>query len=232
MPEDGIELLRHNDILSFEEIVEVVNVAVRMGITKVRLTGGEPLVRQGIISLVEAIAQIKGIDDFAMTTNGVLLAQYAPALARAGLKRINISLDSVDAIQYRQLTRCGDLDQVFAGIRAARQAGLNPIKLNCVVGRFSGDSDAQAVKEFGKANGLEVRIIRQMVFETGSFSVVEGGLGGDCARCNRLRLSSDGSIHPCLFSDTSFSVRQVGPEQALQLAIAQTPGRKALLTKR
>jgi cyclic pyranopterin phosphate synthase len=223
MPEEGIELLRHSDILSFEEIVEVVNVAVRMGITKVRLTGGEPLVRHGIVTLVEAIGRIKGIDDFAMTTNGVLLAQYAPALVKAGLKRINISLDAVDATRYRHLTRCGDLDQVFAGIRAAQTAGLNPIKLNCVVGRFSRDSDAQTVKEFGKSNGLEVRIIRQMVFETGSFSVVEGGIGGDCARCNRLRLSSDGYIHPCLFSDTSFSVRQVGPEQALRLAVAQKP---------
>ena len=223
MPQEGIKLLKHSDILSFEEIVEVTKTAVEMGITKVRLTGGEPLVRHGILNLVQAIGMIKGIEDFAMTTNAILLAQYAHVLADAGLKRVNISLDTIDATRYRQLTRCGDIDHVFAGIEAAQKAGLNPVKLNCVVGQFSRESDAQAVKEFGKSNGLEVRIIRQMFFEAGCFFVVEGGTGGDCVRCNRLRLSSDGKIHPCLFSDTSFSVRQLGPKEAIQQAVAQKP---------
>ncbi len=223
MPREGIKLLKHSDILSFEEIVDITKTAVDMGITKVRLTGGEPLVRHGIINLVEAIAAINGITDFAMTTNAALLAQYAQSLADAGLHRANISLDTIDAERYRQLTRCGDINQVFTGIEAARTAGLNPIKLNCVVGQFSRESDAQAVKDFGNSNGLEVRIIRQMFFETGCFSVVEGGTGGDCVRCNRLRLSSDGKIRPCLFSDTSFSVRQLGPKQAIQQAVAQKP---------
>ncbi len=223
MPEDGIELLKYKDILSFEEIVEVIETAVAMGITKVRLTGGEPLVRRGILNLVQSVDTIKDIEDFAMTTNGILLAQYAQALVDAGLKRINISLDTIEANRYRQLTRCGDINDVFAGIEAAQKAGLNPIKLNCVVGQFSRESDAQAVKEFGNSNGLKVRIIRQMFFETGCFYVVEGGTGGDCVRCNRLRLSSEGKIHPCLFSDISFSVRQLGPEQAIQQAVAQKP---------
>lgn len=223
MPEDGIKLLRHSDILSLEEIVEVTESAVEMGITKVRLTGGEPLVRRGILNLVEAIGAIEGIEDFAMTTNGILLSQYAQALADAGLMRVNISLDTTDADRYRQLTRCGGVEHVLAGIEAARKAGLEPIKLNCVVGQFSRESDAQAVKEFGESNGLEVRIIRQMYFETGCFSVVQGGSGGDCVRCNRLRLSSDGKIRPCLFSDISFSVRQSGPEQALEQAVAHKP---------
>jgi cyclic pyranopterin phosphate synthase len=192
MPQEGIKLLKHSDILSFEEIVEVTETAVAMGITKVRLTGGEPLVRHGILNLVKSLGNIKDIEDFAMTTNGILLAQYAHALADAGLKRVNISLDTIDADRYRQLTRCGDIDRVFTGIETAQKAGLNPVKLNCVVEQFSRESDARAVKEFGKSNGLKVRIIRQMFFETGRFSVVEGGTGGDCARCNRLRLSSDG----------------------------------------
>jgi len=223
MPGDGIKLLRHSDILSLEEITEVTQCAVEMGITKVRLTGGEPLVRRGILNLVKAIRAIKGIEDFAMTTNGILLAQYAQALADAGLKRVNISLDTIDADRYRQLTRWGCLSDCLAGIEAAQKAGLNPVKLNCVVGKFSSQSDAESVKEFGKFSGLEVRIIQQMVFETGCFSVVDGGNGGDCARCNRLRLSSDGKIRPCLFSDISFNVRQLGAKQALEAAVTQKP---------
>jgi cyclic pyranopterin phosphate synthase len=223
MPEDGIELLKHNDIMSFEEIIEVTETAVAMGITKVKLTGGEPLVRRGILELVKAIAAIDGIEDFGMTTNGILLAQYARALADAGLKRVNVSLDTVDEIRYRWLTRCGCLGEVFRGIEAAQKAGLNPIKLNCVVGQFSADTDVRDVKEFGKSNGLQVRIIKQMCFQTGCFSIVEGGNGGDCLNCSRLRLSSDGFIRPCLFSDISFSVRESSPKRALELAVARKP---------
>ena len=223
MPQEGISLLSTGDILSFEEIVEVTRCAVEMGITKVRLTGGEPLVRKGIVYLVESIASIDGIRDLAMTTNGILLSQYAQALADAGLKRVNVSLDTVDEIKYRWLTRCGRLSEVFRGIEAAKKAGLDPIKLNCVVGQFSGDTDVQDVKEFGKSNKLEVRVIKQMCFQTGYFSIVEGGNGGDCIRCSRLRLSSDGFIRPCLFSDISFSVRKSGPKHALESAIAHKP---------
>ncbi|MBN2182274.1 MAG: radical SAM protein [Sedimentisphaerales bacterium] len=223
MPAEGISLLRHCDILSLEEIIDVTVCAVEMGIKKIRLTGGEPLVRKGIFNLVQSIAAIEGIEDFAMTTNGILLSKYARPLADAGLKRVNISLDTIDQRQYRMLTRCGNIKDVFTGINAARKAGLNPVKLNCVVGRFSRESDPQAVKEFGKTNGMKVRIIQQMSLESGSFSVVEGGSGGDCMRCNRLRLSSDGKVRPCLFSDIYFDVRQLGPEQALKAAVAHKP---------
>ena len=111
----------------------------------------------------------------------------------------------------------------IAGIEAAHTAGLNPIKLNCVVGDFSNESDVQSVKDFGFANDMQVRLIRLMHFETGCFSVVEGGTGGDCQQCNRLRLSSDGKIRPCLFSDISFSIRRLGPKQAIQQAVAEKP---------
>ena len=223
MPSEGIALLRHCDILSLEEIIEVTRCAVEMGITKVRLTGGEPLVRKGIINLVKSIAAIDGIKDFAMTTNGILLTEYAHDLAKAGLNRINVSLDTTDADKYRKITRCGDINYVFEGIQAAQKAGLNPVKINCVNGDLSSDRDRKAVKEFGYSKGIEVRIIRQMCFETGCFSVVEGGNGGNCICCNRLRLSSDGKIRPCLFSDISFDVRQLGPKQALELAVEQKP---------
>jgi cyclic pyranopterin phosphate synthase len=223
MPPEGVELLKHEDILSVEEIVEITKAAVAMGITKVRLTGGEPLTRRGIVELVRAIGAIDGIGDFAMTTNGTLLSEYAQSLAEAGLHRVNISIDTIDPDRYKKITRLGSVERVFAGIEAARSAGLAPIKLNCVIGEFSHESDAESVREFGRKNGIAVRIIRQMTFETGSFSVIEGGSGGDCPRCNRLRLSSDGKIRPCLFSDLYFDVRSLGACEAIRQALAQKP---------
>jgi cyclic pyranopterin phosphate synthase len=220
---EGITLLRHEDILSFEEIVEVTRAAVDMGVTKVRLTGGEPLVRRGIVSLVDKISDIEGIDDFAMTTNAVLLAEYADALAGAGLNRINISLDTTDAECFNRLTGGGDIHCVFAGIAAAGKAGLLPIKLNCVVSDFTTESDVESVKKFGRENGFEVRTIRKMDFVNGSFWVIEGGSGGDCQRCNRLRLTSEGMIRPCLFSDICFDVRKLGPVEAIRRAVADKP---------
>jgi len=223
MPEEGVKFLDHSDILSFEEVADVVRCAVDKGVNKVRLTGGEPLVRRRIAKLVESIASIKGVADFAMTTNGTLLAEHAQALADAGLKRINVSLDTMNPERYRVLTRCGRLEDCLAGIAAAMKVGLYPVKLNCVVGRFSTADDVQSVKDFGGSAGLEVRLIRQMVFETGCFSVVEGGSGGDCLRCNRLRLLSNGDIRPCLFSDMSFNIRTLGVNQAIKAALARKP---------
>ena len=224
MPAEGIKLLRHEDILSFEQIVDVTKAAVDMGITKVKLTGGEPLVRRGIVKLVEQIAAIDGIKDLGMTTNGILLVEYAKLLASAGLMRVNVSLDSSDPARYWQITGGGEVGRVFDGISSARMAGLNPVKLNCVVDNSSeGKNDAEFVRQFAEANGLQVRFIRMMNFEEGSFSIVDGGSGGDCQRCNRLRLSSNGQIRPCLFSDISFSVRQLGPVEALRQAVLGKP---------
>jgi len=223
MPVEGLKLLRHEDILSFEEIVEVIRAAVDLGISKVRLTGGEPLVRRSIVELVRAIAAIDGIEDFGMTTNGTLLAAYAQPLADAGLHRVNISLDTTDPDRYREITRGGEIAQVFSGIEAAKKARLTPIKLNCVVGKHYPKADAESVKDFGLSTGLEVRNIHLMDFEAGRFSVVEGGSGGDCKRCNRLRLSSEGAIRPCLFSDISFSVRELGAVEALRRAVIEKP---------
>ncbi len=223
MPAEGVRRLRHEDILSFEEIAEVVTVAVGMGVRKLRLTGGEPLVRRNVVDLVAALARIDGIEDLAMTTNGVLLAEHAAALAAAGLDRVNVSLDTTDPQRYRQRTRGGDVRQVFAGIAAAREAGLTPVKLNCVVDGEADAPDAEAVRQYAGEHGLEARVIRVMHFATGEFSVVEGGLGGDCPRCNRLRLTSNGMVRPCLFSDLAFSVRRLGPAEALRRAMAEKP---------
>jgi GTP 3',8-cyclase len=223
MPPEGITQLRHEDILSFDEIVDVTRTAVSMGIHKVRLTGGEPLVRKGIVDLVQMIGKIEGIRDFAMTTNGTLLSTFAADLARAGLHRINISLDTLDPEKYKKITRFGNIEDVFKGIETARKAGLTPIKINCVIRQSSEEPDALAVRTFCEKNDCQVRFIKEMNLETGSFSIVEGGEGGDCRRCNRLRLTSDGQILPCLFSDLGFSVRELGAEQALRLAIADKP---------
>jgi GTP 3',8-cyclase len=223
MPAEGVKHLGHDDILSFEEIVEVAQAAVDLGVTKVRITGGEPLVRRGIVSLVQLLAGIDGIEDLAMTTNGVLLPNYAADLADAGLQRVNISLDTLNPTSYRALTRGGDVRHVLDGIAAAEAAGLCPIKLNCVAAESGSEEDVATVKQFGLERGLEVRVIRVMHFETGRFAVVEGGSGGDCKRCNRLRLSSDGRIRPCLFSDIAFSVRELGAAEALRRAIAEKP---------
>lgn len=223
MPPEGIIQLRHQDILTFDEIVDVTRTAVSMGIEKVRLTGGEPLVRKGIVDLVQMIGKIEGIRDFAMTTNGTLLASFASDLAKAGLHRVNISLDTLDPEKFKKITRFGNIEDVFRGIEAARKAGLKPIKINCVIGQSSQEADAMAVRTFCEKNDCQVRFIKEMNLETGSFSIVEGGEGGDCKRCNRLRLTSDGQIMPCLFSDLGFNVRELGAEQALRLAIADKP---------
>ncbi|MBE0639671.1 MAG: radical SAM protein [Bacteroidales bacterium] len=223
MPAEGIKLLRHEDILNFDEIVELTKTAVALGVDKVRITGGEPLVRKGIIDLVRMIGEIEGIKDFAMTTNGTLLSKFANDLVKSGLQRVNISLDTLDPERYLQITRFGNIEDVFAGIEAAKVAGLLPIKINCVVKESSDEPDAIAIKEFCKKNDLKVRFIKEMNLETGNFSVVEGGDGGNCALCNRLRLTSDGKILPCLFSDLGYDVRELGAELALRLAIVDKP---------
>jgi len=220
---DGTPLISKKDVLSFEEIFKVTQKAVEMGIDKVRLTGGEPLVRQDIVTLVSMLSQIEGIKDFAMTTNGTNLNRFADALFRAGLQRVNISLDTLDPARYREITRNGDIKYVLRGIEAAKKAGFSPIKINCVIQNSSKEKDAREVTSFAKKNGMEVRFIRKMNIERGMFWPVEGGTGGDCKQCNRLRLSSDGKIFPCLFSDIAFSVRELGTEEAIRQAVKAKP---------
>lgn len=223
MPEEGVVHLQHKDILTFEEIVEVVKYAVAMGVFKVRLTGGEPLVRNGIVDLVRMIANIPGITDMSMTTNGVLLDRVAQDLKEAGLMRVNISLDTLDPEQYTYITRGGNIDDVFRGIEAAKRVGLTPIKLNAVVKGHSRTPEADALRKYAAENGLEVRFIKQMSLEEGSFSVVEGGEGGDCTFCTRLRLTANGLIKPCLFNDLGYNIKELGAREALYSAIRNKP---------
>lgn len=223
MPEEGVPLLRHDDILRFEEIIDAVKISVGMGITKIRITGGEPLVRKGIVGLVREIAGIPGISDFGLTTNGILLEEFAGPLTEAGLHRINISLDTLDPSRFTVLTHGGDVTRVISGIHAAKTAGLNPIKINCVVRNSSGEPDALAVKQFCDDHGLEVRFIHEMNLADGRFTIVENGHGGDCVHCNRLRLTANGMIRPCLFNDAEFSIRELGISRAFERAIECKP---------
>jgi len=223
MPEDGVKLINHCDILSFEEIFEFTKIAVKYGINKVRITGGEPLVRKNIVELIRMLSQIKELQDLSLTTNGILLKEFAKPLADTGLKRVNISLDTLDENKFKQITRGGDITKVFEGIEAAKNAGLEPIKINCVIEKSHNEPDAIKVKEYCDNNGLIIRFIHRMNLKTGEFSVVEGGTGGNCNICNKLRLSSDGYLRPCLFNDIKFNVRELGAEKAIQTAIENKP---------
>lgn len=223
LPDGVFRHKKHEDILRYEEIQEVVKVSVSLGIDKIRLTGGEPLVRKDIVQLVEMIASVGGVKDIALTTNGVYLEEFAQPLADAGLHRINISLDTMNPEKFALTTGGGSLEKVLRGIEAAKIAGLSPIKVNCVIKTTEDEPDAMAVKEYCIQNGLQARFIEEMNLKTGQFSVVHGGSGGDCKNCNRLRLTSDGKMKPCLFSDIEYDIRKHGIKEAMELAINAKP---------
>ncbi len=225
MPETGIELIPHRDILGFEEIISFVKVAVKLGIDKIRLTGGEPLVRKKIIDLVKMIAEIPGVKDFSMTTNGTLLPEFGEKLRKAGLHRLNISLDTVDPEKFSTITRGGDIQSVFEGVRVAQEVGFKTIKINCVIKESSSEPDARKVAQYAKNNNLKVRFIRQMDLEVGQYWTIEDGTGGDCKICNRLRLTSDGKIKPCLLNDMVFDIRELGIEESIRQAVDYKPKR-------
>ncbi len=223
MPENGIRLLNHSEILSFEEITEVVKVCTKLGINKIRITGGEPLVRKGIVSLVQMISVIEGIEDLSMTTNGVLLQDFAFALAEAGLMRVNVSLDTIDRWKFEEITRRDALISVFKGIEAAKNAGLMPVKINCVLMKTGDRRYAEQLRHYAHEQGFQVRFIHQMDLSNGEYSLVEGGDGGNCRICNRIRLTANGLIKPCLFSDLGYNIREIGIEHAVNLALGNKP---------
>jgi GTP 3',8-cyclase len=162
MPEEGIGLMSHLDILSYEEIFTLVKAAAELGIDKVRLTGGEPLVRAGVSDLVRMIAGIDTIKDIALTTNGVLLGKYAVELKEAGLDRVNISLDSLKPERFQQITRCGNLETTLNGIKAAEEAGLTPVKINMVVMAGVNEDEIPDFARKTVTDGWNVRFIEQM----------------------------------------------------------------------
>jgi cyclic pyranopterin phosphate synthase len=162
MPLDEYRWMDREEVLTFPEINRLATLFVRLGATKIRLTGGEPLVRRNLDSLIEKLSSIDGLEDLCLTTNGSLLAEQAEALARAGLKRVNVSLDTLDPDKFRRMTGRGNLENVLAGLFAAKAQGLRPIKINAVVERGVNDDDIIPLAEFAREQGFHLRFIEYM----------------------------------------------------------------------
>lgn len=162
MPETGVEYIPHTEVLRYEEIERIVGIAAQLGITKIRLTGGEPLVRKNLDRLISMLVNIPGIQDIALTTNAVLLSEQAQALYQAGLRRLNIHLDTLNRQRFHQITRRDDFDRVMQGIQTAQQVGFPSIKINAVAVKDLVEPDIVPLAEFGRKNGIEIRYIEFM----------------------------------------------------------------------
>ena len=166
MPEDGVKFMPRQEILSFEEIARVARVAVSMGVRKLRLTGGEPLLRKDLPVLIEKLTAIPGVEDIALTTNAVLLSDQAADLYKAGLRRLNVHLDTLDRDRFFQITRRDDLDKVMAGIDTALALGFGPIKINAVAVKNLVEPDIVPLARFGRERGIEIRYIEFMPLDS------------------------------------------------------------------
>jgi len=280
MPSEGIYLLSHQDILTYEEIYTIVKAATELGINKLRITGGEPLVRSGVSKLIEMLAQIDATDDISLTTNGSLLRRYAAELKSAGLQRVNVSLDTLKQDKFEFITRTNNnLGDVLDGIEVAKSVGLNPVKLNMVV--MSGVNDDELLDFATKtiSEGWHVRFIefmpvtstitspflsvsdmRKRLEQLGElepclpsvgngpakyfrFPQAKGTIGfitpvseHFCFHCNRLRLTADGKLRPCLLSEDEIDLKQplrsgislVGLKQLIEEAVLRKPLRHRL----
>ena len=273
LPPEGIPAPEPDALLTDEEILSFVRQVVSMGISRVRLTGGEPLLHKGLVDLVGGISAIPGMDEVSLTTNAMLLAKYAPALAGAGLSRVNISLDTLDPEKFTRITRGGQIGKVFRGITAAEAYGLTPIKINTVVVGGLNDDELPALARLSVDHPWHIRFIelmpvgntqdwgdsfppvdqryisvQEMKTRLSSlvFQPVEKPIGNGPARsfripdapgtvgfisplgehfcedCNRMRLTADGALRPCLLKDIEIPVRDVlGDNNALENQIAQ-----------
>jgi cyclic pyranopterin phosphate synthase len=264
MPEEGMEFEPTENLLSYDEITDVVRVLAGMGVRKLRLTGGEPLVRKELDVLVGMLSQIPGIEDIALTTNGIYLAPRAERLKQAGLTRVNISLDSLQSDRFKSITRGGDINKVLASIDECIKVGLSPIKLNVVLMKGINDDEIADFLSLTMQRDINVRFIEYMpighhdaqwkslyqpltqVFDVcsennwsyqaasslqgngpsdnykldgakGSFGLIHPISNHFCKTCNRLRLTADGYIKPCLAWSEQYQVRRViGDDEAVR----------------
>jgi cyclic pyranopterin phosphate synthase len=218
MPPEGVCPRSHEEILSYEELAAFAEVAVAVGITKVRLTGGEPLVRKGLPEFVAMLAAIPGITDLSLTTNGLLLPRLAAPLRRAGLRRVNISIDSLRAERYAQITRGGRLEDALAGLRVAFAEGFSPVKLNVVLLQGIEDEldefvrltvrDASRSLELAEGPyGHGPATYWRAKGARGTLGFIAGVSDHFCSSCNRLRLTADGRLKTCLFGGDEIDVR-------------------------
>ncbi|WP_458123007.1 GTP 3',8-cyclase MoaA [Paenibacillus sp. Z3-2] len=263
MPEEGMQFEPTERILSYEEITSIVKALAPLGIRKLRLTGGEPLVRKGLDQLIAMLSAIPEIEDIALTTNGIYLAAYADLLKAAGLTRVNISLDSLKPERFASITRGGKVQRVLDGIKASQKAGFHPIKLNVVLMKGVNDDEVEDFLRMTRDEPIHIRFIEYMpigesgegwrsgymplehVLETcgarweyescgeiygngpadsyrivgaaGTFGLIHPVSSHFCGNCNRLRLTADGNIKPCLYWSDEFNVRPlVGDDKAVQ----------------
>ncbi|MGE5341388.1 MAG: GTP 3',8-cyclase MoaA [Candidatus Omnitrophota bacterium] len=225
MPEEGVISKGHSDILPYEKIVDVGREAVSLGIKKIRLTGGEPLVRKGILSLVEQLKQLSGLEELTLTTNGVLLGKMAQSLKDAGIDRINISLDTLIPHKYHQLTRIGNIDDVLQGIAAAIRAGFKNTKINMVLIPGFNDDEVERMQEFCHQDGLTLQRINHYVLE--NISSIDRHYAAErplaCRFCNRIRLTADGKLKPCLFSGLEIPLDFTNLRESIIRAIQSKP---------
>ena len=222
MPEEGIRLLSHDDILSFEKITAIARVAVRLGISKIRLTGGEPLVRRGVLDLVRMLGAIPGLETLAMTTNGTLLAPIAQGLKEAGLDSVNISLDTLDSGRYRAITRGGNIDDAFDGMWAALKAGLG-VKLNMVVLEDTTKAEITAMRDFAASSGTYFQTISRYSLQEEKKDNADCDRPPLCDCCNRIRLLANGVLRSCLHSDIDYKVDFEDIEGSIKAAIMAKP---------
>lgn len=269
MPEEGICKKRHEDMMTEEEMLSAVKVATRLGINKIRLTGGEPLVKKNIVDIVSKIREIDGVDEICLTTNGSYLSKYAKDLKVAGLDRINISLDTLDKDKFRYMTRIGNLDDTLEGIDAALKENFKKVKINTVlIGGFNDDEIVDIASLTFKQN-TDVRFIELMpMYDGGDFGkeafvpysividkikeaykgkydddkIIEKVSGDNssvaklykisgakaciglispvsnhfCAECNRIRLTADGKLKPCLHSSCEISIKGLSEAEMVE----------------
>ncbi len=267
MPEDGICKKDHQDMMTEDEIITAVEAAAALGITKLRITGGEPLVKKNIVSICRRAAAVPGIREVCLTTNGLLLPQLAKELKAAGVKRLNLSLDTLDPEKYSYITRVGQLEDFRAGLDAALDAGFEKIKINAVlIGGFN-DNEIVPLAELTRQYPVDMRFIEMMpMYDSGDFDEkafipytrvldrlpdalpvpqdggvaklyrLPGAMGNIglispvsahfCGECNRIRLTADGKLKPCLHSADEYSLKGLtfdGMKKVLEEAIWLKP---------
>ncbi|MGL4561284.1 MAG: GTP 3',8-cyclase MoaA [Brevinema sp.] len=222
MPENDPIFMNKDSWLTFEEIHQVVKASVNLGISKFRLTGGEPLLRPNVTKLVALLSQTEGVKILAMTTNGTLLASLAEPLKKAGLQSINISLDTLDPIRYRFITRGGSIDPVLKGIDAALEVGLT-VKINMVIMDSHSVNEIESIKQFIESKGGKLQTIAMYKLDEIKKDNHSYDRPESCTRCNRIRLSADGKIKPCLHSNDEYSLDFDNLEQSLSIAINNKP---------
>ncbi|HIK58867.1 MAG TPA: GTP 3',8-cyclase MoaA [Nitrospinaceae bacterium] len=281
MPADNVEFMDRSNLLSFEEIHRVVTIVSKLGINRIRLTGGEPLMRKALPSLIKMIDKVEGIDDIAMTTNAYFLKDQAQSLIEAGLKRLNVSLDALDPDKFRDVNRRDCLNSVLEGLNTARKAGFKSIKINAVAVRNFSEPEIMDLIEMGRSDGFEIRFIEFMPLDSdktwernkvlfgheiidiikkkyelvpidnsleigpaseynfadgkGKVGIITAVSNPFCDHCNRIRMTADGKLRTCLFSENEHDLKnlirngasdEVIAEAIQQAVLIKEPGHK------